>query len=136
MNRLCLDTSAYSLFKRGHAEAAERLDQAGYVAVPAIVLGELHLGFLGGSRRQQNLEDLRAFLAHRVVETVPVDEDVAAIYGEIVYDLRKRGVPLPTNDIWIAATAVRVGASVLTADAHFRAIDRVGALVLEVRAEH
>jgi predicted nucleic acid-binding protein len=36
----------------------------------------------------------------------------------------------PTNDIWIAATAVRAGAPVLTYDPHFKSIARVGSSVL------
>ena len=45
--------------------------------------------------------------------------------------MRNKGTPLPTNDIWIAATAIRAGATVLTFDAHFREIARVAVLVLE-----
>lgn len=51
-------------------------------------------------------------------------------YADIVLNLQKAGRPLPTNDIWIAAVAVRWGAPVLTYDAHFREISRVGATVL------
>lgn len=60
-----------------------------------------------------------------------VDDLVAQIYAEIVVALRQSRRPLPTNDIWIAACAARAGATVLTFDAHFAEIDRVGALVLE-----
>ena len=95
-----------------------------------MVLGELWLGFLLGNRLRQNQTELAAFVAHPAVETLAVDEEVARIYAEIVVDLRKAGTPLPTNDIWVAATAVRAGATVLTYDAHFTAIKRVGSLVL------
>ena len=131
MSRFCIDTSGYSQFKRGHREVAELLDAASYVAVPSIVIGELWIGFLGGARVRENELELRQFLEHRVVEEVPVDRDVARIYAEIVRALKAKGTPLPTNDIWIAASAARVGATVLTFDDHFRAIERVGSLVLE-----
>ncbi len=62
---------------------------------------------------------------------MPFDRDVARLYAEIVRALKAKGTPLPTNDIWIAAAAARVGATVLTFDDHFRAIERVGSLVLE-----
>lgn len=55
---------------------------------------------------------------------------VSRHYAGIVKDLLQAGTPLPTNDIWIAAAAVRVGSVVLTFDAHFEKISRVGALVL------
>ncbi|NOY30796.1 MAG: type II toxin-antitoxin system VapC family toxin [Planctomycetes bacterium] len=130
MSRFCLDTSAYSQFKRGHREVAELLNGASYVAVSSIVIGELWLGFLGGTRVRENELELRQFLEHRVVEEVPVDHDIARIYAEIVRALQSKGTPLPTNDIWIAAVAARVGATVLTFDQHFGAIQRVGSLVL------
>ena len=130
MSRYCLDTSAYSQFKRGHHQVAELLDAASYVGVPSIVIGELWVGFLGGAKARENELELHQFLAHRVVEEVPVDRDVARIYAEIVRALRAKGAPLPTNVIWIAAAAVRIGATVLTFDDHFRAIERAGSLVL------
>jgi len=130
VSRYCIDTSTYSRFKRGHHEAAELLDRASYVAVPSIVIGELWLGFMGGGRTRENELELDQFLEHRVVEEVPVDRDVARIYAEIVHALKTKGTPLPTNDIWIAAAAARVGATVLTFDKHFCAIERVGSLVL------
>ena len=60
-----------------------------------------------------------------------MDTVVAHIYGEIFADLRRTGCPPPTNDVWIAATAARAGATVLTFDEHFREISRVGSLILE-----
>ena len=128
--RCCLDTSAYSQFKRGDTQIVDLIDRADWVGLPAVVLGELWLGFLLGNRLRQNQTELAAFVAHPAVETLAVDEEVARIYAEIVVDLRKAGTPLPTNDIWVAATAARAGATVLTYDAHFTAIKRVGSLVL------
>ena len=84
-----------------------------------------------GRRYESNRELLETFLRNSVVELIAVDEQVAQIYAEIVVALRKAGRPLPTNDIWIAACAARTGATVLTFDAHFAEIDRVGVLVLE-----
>ncbi len=133
MTRICLDTSAYSNFQRGHTGAMEFIDAADWVGMPSVTLGELWAGFLLGGRVESNVAQLREFLAHSVVEIVKVDDDVARIYGEIVVDLRARGEPLPTNDIWIAATAARSGATVLTFDAHFRAIARVAAVVLSTQ---
>ena len=130
MSRICLDTSAYSNFQRGEPRVVEHLDRAEWVGVPSVVVGELRAGFLLGSRTDDNIDELDEFLSHTVVETLPVDLAVAHIYGEIFADLRSRGRPLPTNDIWIAATAARAGATVLTFDEHFRTIARVGSLVL------
>ena len=130
MTRFCLDTSAYSNFRRGETQVVEHLDRAQWIGVPSVVIGELWTGFLRGARADRNINDLEEFLDHAIVETLTVDEEVAHIYGEIFAALRDAGRPLPTNDVWIAATATRVGATVLTFDEHFRYITRVGSLIL------
>jgi predicted nucleic acid-binding protein len=131
MTRVCVDTSAYSHWKRGHSKVAEILDQAEWVGISCIVLGELYAGFARGRREERNLAELEMFLASPVVEQLPADGEVARIFGSIVMDLRRRGHPLPTNDIWIAATCARAGAALITFDSHFRAISRIGAVVFE-----
>lgn len=131
MTRLCLDTSAYSNFQRGEPRVIEHVDRAERVGVPSVVIGELRAGFLLGTRAGENIGRLEEFLSHPAVEVLFVDEEVARIYGEIFVDLRHKGRPIPTNDIWIAATAARAGATVLTFDEHFREITHVGALVLD-----
>jgi predicted nucleic acid-binding protein len=61
---------------------------------------------------------------------VEVDDEVSRHYSEIVVELRRAGRPIPTNDIWIAASAVRAGALLLTYDEHFAAIGRLGMIRL------
>ena len=130
MSRFCVDTSAYSQFRRGEPQVVAHIDQAEWIGVPSVVLGELWAGFLAGARTDHNEAELAEFLAHPVVKVVALDASVARIYGELFADLRARGRPLPTNDLWVAAAAIRSGASVLTFDAHFEAVTRVGALIL------
>lgn len=131
MSGFCLDTSAYSHFKRGNEELAGVLDGAETVGVSTIVLGELQSGFTLGARRRENEAELGAFLANPVVEVLAVDAGCARHYAEIVAELRDGGTPLPSNDIWIAATAARNGLAVLSCDQHFATIGRVGSLVVE-----
>lgn len=131
MSRYCLDTSAYSHFKRGHPPVVDLIDRASWVGVPSIVIGELWVGFLQGNRIERNQRDLTEFLSHPVVEELPVNGEIGEIYAAIATALRKAGSPVPSNDIWIAATAARAGATVLTYDPHFSAMKRVGSLVLQ-----
>lgn len=130
MSRYCLDTSAYSNFKRGDLRVVDLIDRADWIGIPAIVLGELWTGFLQGGRLAANQAELEAFLAHPVVEELHVDHEVGRIYAEIVVALQKAGTPIPVNDIWIAANAARAGATVITYDSHFQSIQRVGSIVL------
>jgi tRNA(fMet)-specific endonuclease VapC len=131
VSRYCLDTVAYSHFKRGEPRVIRLLDRAEWIGVPVIVIGELCAGFAKGSKFQKNLDELDEFLALPVVETLPVDREIAELFGEMIDSLRRIGRPVPVNDVWIAATCARAGATLLTWDAHFKLIPRVGAIVLE-----
>lgn len=130
MSRICLDTSAYSHFKRAAPAAVAALDRAKEVGVPSIVLGELRAGFLGGSHAERNRAELRRFLAHPAVRVLDVDDEAASLYAELVDDLKRAGRPLPSNDVWIVALALREGATVLTYDEHFTHMRRVGVRLL------
>lgn len=115
----------------GHPAAVEHIDAAEWLGVPTVVLGELEAGFRLGTALRKNLDELERLLGHPVVSVIPVDRDVARIYGEIVVSLRGRGTPIPTNDVWIAACAARSGATLLAFDRHFEAVDRIGLLLLD-----
>jgi predicted nucleic acid-binding protein len=130
MRRYCLDTSAYSHFKRGVPGVVDIISRAHWLGAPAIVLGELRTGFLAGSRSEQNEQELQRFLSHPNVEVLVVDSETSQIYAEIMLELRTAGTPLPSNDVWIAAAAVREGATILTYDAHFESIRRVGSKIM------
>ncbi len=131
MSHLCLDTSAYSHFKRGATGPLELIRQARSIVVPAVVLGELRTGIRLGSRATENEAELSSFLAEAIVTVAEIGDRTSAIYAELVVDLRRQGTPLPTNDIWIAATAAETGTTVLTHDEHFNRVARVGCQVLK-----
>jgi predicted nucleic acid-binding protein len=50
------------------------------------------------------------------------DAETADRYGRLVHQLRRQGMPVPTNDVWIAAVALQLGATLLTRDKHFSVI--------------
>jgi len=39
--------------------------------------------------------------------------------------LKRQGISVPTNDVWIAASAMELGLRTLTTDAHFQKIPQV-----------
>ena len=59
LKRFCLDTSAYSFFNRGDPAVVEIIDNADWLGMPAVTLGELETGFLLGDRRAANQATLR-----------------------------------------------------------------------------
>ena len=52
-----------------------------------------------------------------------VDDGTAEYYAMIYRNLRQKGHPIPTNDMWIAATALQHGFAVSTYDGHFQYVD-------------
>jgi tRNA(fMet)-specific endonuclease VapC len=130
LSRYCLDTSAYSRFRLGEPTLTELIDSAFYVCLPSIAVGELLGGFRLGRRGSQNTTELWDFLADPAVDVLDVDIEVAERYALIYEDLRY-GTPIPTNDIWIAATASSNGLTILTFDDHFNSVPAVSSVVLE-----
>ncbi|MEK6787313.1 MAG: type II toxin-antitoxin system VapC family toxin [Nitrospira sp.] len=125
MSRALLDTSGYSAFMRGDAVVTEMLQTVDAIYVNAVVLGELRAGFLRGRMRQKNEARLGQFLASSRVSVLSIDEDTAERYAVILNTLWSVGTPIPTNDIWIAASAMQYGLAVITTDAHFLKIPQI-----------
>lgn len=123
MKRVLLDTNAYVAFKRGEPDIVELLRHADAIAVPTVVLGELLAGFALGRREARNREELAAFLASARVRVVPVDEGTADYYARVFTLLRRKGRPIPVNDLWIAAMALQHGHLLVTFDEHFQFIE-------------
>jgi len=123
VKRLLLDTNMYVAFKRGDNDAMELLRLADEVHLSTVVLGELLAGFAAGSREKRNREELTAFLDSPRVSVDAVEEVTADFYGRIFALLRRKGRPIPTNDLWIAATALQHGLVLATRDDHFAAIE-------------
>ena len=130
MKRL-LDTNAYVALKRNHLQVAELVRDSSELVFSMVVVGELLFGFRNGTRFDRNVKELDELLTNDRVSVLAVTRTTADRFGRLAAALRKVGKPIPTNDIWIAATAARAGAIVLTYDDHFRAVTRVGSSVLE-----
>ena len=54
-----------------------------------------------------------------------VDDETSGRYAAIYETLRTAGTPIPTNDVWIAASAMQHGLRLLTLDSHFRRVAQV-----------
>jgi predicted nucleic acid-binding protein len=106
--RLLFDTSAYSAFMRGHERIRRAVRANAEIFLDSIVIGEITAGFIKGSRRKKKAE-LRRFLASPRVGLLDVTEETSERYAIILNGLWQAGTPIPTHDIWIAATAMEYG---------------------------
>jgi len=121
--KLLLDTSAYSALMRGQPDVVDRVRNTEAIVLSAVVAAELFLGFRLGTRFKKNMDEFTAFLDNRHVSFVAVSLTTADRCSRIAADLRRKGRPIPTNDMWIAAHTIETGAELLSSDDHFEAID-------------
>ncbi|MDP2322108.1 MAG: type II toxin-antitoxin system VapC family toxin [Acidobacteriota bacterium] len=119
VDRLVLDTSAYSHFRVGHTQVMEALARAERILVPVTVVGELEAAFEMGSRARDHRRVFEDFLDEPFVDVLPVTAAVARHYGRVFAALRRAGTPIPVNDIWIAASVIDCGGTLLTFDGDF-----------------
>lgn len=117
---VAIDTNAYSGFRRGNAALVELFGRVPRLIVPLVVLAELLAGFAGGKKAQRNRAELATFLASPRVSLALPDRQTAETYASVFQQLRGDGRPIPTNDIWVAATALQCAVPLVTLDAHYR----------------
>jgi tRNA(fMet)-specific endonuclease VapC len=94
------------------------------VQISAVVRGELLVGAERSADPRATREDVLRFLD--AFEVAPVDADVARHYALLRAGLEKRGESIGPNDLWIAATALAWGATLVTGNTReFRRVPRL-----------
>ena len=122
-----LDTNAFSDLMRKHSKLDVRMSSlpaADQVVICPIVRGEIRYGLeqIPQSRRRQDLENQAApLLAIIPCESIP--EAAGDHYARIKLTRQQRGLILDENDLWIAATAMALGAVLISRDSDFQKVD-------------
>jgi tRNA(fMet)-specific endonuclease VapC len=119
--RVLPDTNMLIALFDGNPKVEQRLQVADEVWLCVPVLGELLYGAMASSRAAQNVQRVS-----RLVELTNVlvcDGETARSFGETKVSLRKKGKPIPNNDLWIAALARQHRLTLLTRDSHFKVVD-------------
>ena len=125
MRGILVDTNAYVAFTQGQREAVEVIRRATPVALNSIILGELLAGFAFGSHEAKNRAELQEFFKSSRVVMLTADQDTARYYAIVYSNLRNKGRPIPTNDMWIAASALQHNIALFSYDQHFKNVDGV-----------
>ncbi len=118
--KLLLDTNRLSDALLQDDAVLDLLETAEAIYVPAVALGEIRSGFLSGRRAADNEARLSWFLSQDGVSVLAIDGAISHRYAQVHDRLKRRGKPIPTNDLWIAAIALEHGLVLYTRDAHFK----------------
>jgi tRNA(fMet)-specific endonuclease VapC len=122
-SRIQIDTNTYSALGKQDPRTIAVFTKADVIHVSVTVIAELLSGFQVGSREAKNRAQLDQFLAQPGIEILYPNFRTAEIYASINANLTKRGLPIPTNDIWIAAFAIQHDEPLFTFDAHFSRVE-------------
>lgn len=97
------------------------------ICISAITLAELAHGVEKSAAREKNRAALLRFLS--ILTVLPFDDLAAAEYGAVCADLQRKGTPIGTMDMLIAAHAKTEGLILVTNNT--REFERVEGLTLE-----
>ena len=117
---MILDTNALSAFIDGDRSLGQRLAGLGHASIPTIVLGEFRYGIAESRHRAAYETWLDEHLSN--FDVLAVNATTAVVYAEVRQALKKKGRPIPANDVWISALAIEHRLPILTRDAHFDAV--------------
>jgi tRNA(fMet)-specific endonuclease VapC len=118
--KLALDTNAVIAFREGIPEVRSRVENADVIILPVTVVGELLYGAFNSTKVKKNERFVHEFIEYSLV--MQTDESVADRYARVRSELRRRGTPIPENDIWIAAACLVLDVPVLSQDDHFNRV--------------
>ena len=127
-----LDTTTFSLFIKENPRVRSRLGSLAVtdrIVICSIVLGEVLYGIelMPPGRKRRELErKVGGLLARLQCESIP--EEAGKRYARIKREADQKGTRLDENDLWIAATALCIDATLVTNDSDFQ---RVSGLKLE-----
>jgi len=116
-----LDSNIVIASLSSDAGVLKRIEDADEYFISATVLGEMFFGALHSANSSKNLDRLEDFVS--VAGFLSCDISTARHYGQIKALLRRKGKPIPENDIWIAASAMQHSLTLATRDRHFDDVD-------------
>lgn len=121
-----LDTNAFSDLMRDHPKVGVRLASLAatdQVVICSIVRGEIRYGIerLPNSNQRRDL-DAKAAHLFAVIPCEPVPEAAGDQYASVKLSRQQKGLALDENDLWIAATALAIGATLVSRDSDFQQI--------------
>lgn len=126
-SRVALDTNQAIAVLNNTDDAGQWIQSFTEVYLPVPVVGELRFGALNSRRSVENLQRIER-LVNRC-QVLEVKALTAEVYARIRLALKRKGKPIPENDLWIAALCVEHNMPLATSDEHFTAIEELQLIV-------
>ena len=125
---LVLDTNTLIYFFKGLGQITSNLYACSpsEIAIPTVVLYELHIGIQNSTHPDKRLTQLATLLSQ--VQVLPFDNQAAETSSKIRVLLESKGTPIGPYDIQIAGTALVQNATLVTHNT--KEFHRVGGLKL------
>lgn len=119
--KTALDSTTAIRHLNGDSAVVAKVTALPTIVLPLIVVGELLFGAENSSRPLENLARYLQFIDTCTV--VPMGRETAMSYSRTRCALKRKGRPIPENDIWIAAQCLEHGWTLATDDEHFTYVD-------------
>jgi predicted nucleic acid-binding protein len=125
--RFLLDTNAFSDLMREHPKVDAHLaslSSTDRVAICTVIRGEIRYGIerLPQGKRRQALE-AKADHLFAALPCEPVPETAGDHYATVKLTRQQKGLSLDENDLWIVATALALGAVLVSRDSDVQQIE-------------
>ena len=121
--KIALDTDIAIKFLNGDTAIDIFLSNYSEIYLPVVVVGELIYGALNSKHAEQNLERHKRLIQRsRILE---ISEATATTYAKTRMGLKKKGKPIPENDLWIASICIEQRIPLLSNDGHFKDIENL-----------
>ena len=109
------DTSAIICLSRGDTEVQNMVTGKNF-AINFVTMAEISYGSLKAKNKSAWEQVCKTIIDQTVIHVSP---KTPIIYAKILFDLESRGLKIPTNDIWIAASAIEAKLPLMARDEHF-----------------
>lgn len=129
--RYLLDTNHWGYLQERHVSVSARVRQLpdrAWLGMSVVTQAELLAGveLVPSVRRRRELSLLYKEAVATATEIVPVTSPVAVEFARISFSLWRKGRPIETNDIWLAAAARALNLTLVSNDPDFQHVDGLG----------
>lgn len=121
--KVAIDTNIAIKLLNGDEAIDRCLSKYSEICLPVIVVGELIFGALNSKRAEQNLARHKKLI--QKVSILEISETTANTYAKTRLILKKKGKPIPENDLWIASLCIEHKLPLITDDGHFKEVEHL-----------